>query len=281
MVNENEHQYLELLKKVLTQGQLVNPVNDRTGVGRVSLFAERMEFNLSGGETFPLITTKKVHLKSIIHELLWFLRGETNIKYLQDHRVRIWDEWADEKGEVGRLYGSQWRSWQTGGKSPKIAVDQIGKVIHNIKTNPHSTRHIVSAWNVGEISEMSLPPCHILFQFYVQVRNGKKYLSCQLNQRSADMFLGVPFNIASYALLTQMVAQVTGCIADRLIHVIGDVHIYMNHVEQVVEQLQREVRPSSNMNLNPYVSDIDTFEYKDFKLVNYNPHPTIKGEVAI
>lgn len=262
-------QYHDLLNFVLENGVRKD---DRTGTGTLSVFGHQMRFDLSEG--FPALTTKKLHLKSIIHELLWFLKGDTNIKYLQENGVRIWNEWADENGNLGPVYGYQWRSWPTpdGGH-----VDQISQVIESIRTNPDSRRMLVSAWNVGELDKMKLPPCHILFQFYVA--NGK--LSCQLYQRSADIFLGVPFNIASYALLTMMVAQVTKLQLGEFVHTLGDGHIYLNHLEQVKLQLTREPFPLPQMKINPEVSDIFSFRYEDFELVNYQAHPHIKGEVAV
>lgn len=262
-------QYLQLLKHVLENGE---KKSDRTGTGTISTFGYQMRFDLSEG--FPCLTTKKLHLKSIIHELLWFLQGDTNVKYLQDNGVRIWNEWADENGNLGHVYGYQWRSWP---KSDGTHLDQISQLIHDIKTNPDSRRLIVSAWNAGDIENMALPPCHAFFQFYVN--NGK--LSCQLYQRSADVFLGVPFNIASYALLTLMVAQVTGLQPGEFVHTFGDVHIYLNHIEQVNLQLSRELRPLPTMWINPAVKDIFGFTIDDFKLENYDPHPHIKGEVSI
>lgn len=262
-------QYLELLDHVLEKG---TKKQDRTGTGTISTFGYQMRFDLSEG--FPALTTKKLHLKSIIHELLWFLQGDTNIKYLQDHGVRIWNEWADENGDLGHVYGYQWRSWP---KPDGGYVDQIAQLIHDIKTNPTSRRLIVSAWNVGDLENMALPPCHAFFQFYVN--NGK--LSCQLYQRSADVFLGVPFNIASYALLTLMVAQVTGLQPGEFVHTFGDVHIYSNHMEQVKLQLSRQPRPLPVMKINPEVKQIFDFTYEDFSLENYDPHPHIKGEVAV
>lgn len=246
--------------------------HDRTGTGTISVFGYQMRFNLQEG--FPLVTTKKVHLRSIIHELIWFLKGETNIKYLKDNGVSIWDEWADENGELGPVYGSQWRSWPTpdGGH-----IDQITQVIKQIRNNPDSRRLIVSAWNVAEIENMALPPCHSFFQFYVA--DGK--LSCQLYQRSADIFLGVPFNIASYALLTMMVAQVCGLEAGDFVHTFGDAHLYNNHLEQTSLQLSRECRQLPVMKLNPEIKDIFEFKFEDFSLENYDPHPHIKGAVAI
>ena len=246
--------------------------HDRTGTGTISVFGYQMRFNLQEG--FPLITTKKMHLRSIIHELIWFLKGETNIKYLKDNGVSIWDEWADENGELGPIYGSQWRSWPSpdGGH-----IDQITQVIKQIRSNPDSRRLIVSAWNVAEIENMALPPCHCFFQFYVA--DGK--LSCQLYQRSADIFLGVPFNIASYALLTMMVAQVCKLETGDFVHTFGDAHLYNNHLEQTRLQLSRECRPLPIMKLNPEISDIFDFKFEDFSLENYDPHPHIKGAVAI
>jgi thymidylate synthase len=262
-------QYHDLLRHVMQQG---TDKSDRTGTGTKSVFGYQMRFDLSEG--FPLLTTKKVHTKSIIHELLWFLKGETNIRYLKENGVSIWDEWADANGDLGPVYGSQWRSWQSAdGKT----VDQVTKVIRQIKANPDSRRLIVSAWNVGEIEKMKLPPCHAFFQFYVA--NGK--LSCQLYQRSADIFLGVPFNIASYALLTMMVAQVCGLEPGDFIHTLGDAHIYSNHFEQVALQLSREPRPLPRMKLNTAVKNIFDFKFEDFSLENYDPHPAIKAPVAV
>jgi thymidylate synthase len=245
---------------------------DRTGTGTISTFGYQMRFNLQEG--FPLLTTKKIHLKSVIYELLWFLRGDTNIEFLKDHKVRIWDEWADENGELGNIYGYQWRSWPT---PDGEHIDQISEVISSIKHNPNSRRHIVSAWNAGDLKNMALPPCHILFQFYVN----KGKLSCQLYQRSADLFLGVPFNIASYALLTMMVAQVTGLVPTEFIHTLGDAHIYLNHTVQVNKQLQRNPRDLPIMKINPEIKDIFSFSYDDFKLEGYDPHPHIKGKVSV
>ncbi len=262
-------QYLDLLDHVTKNG---NKKEDRTGTGTVSVFGHQMRFNLQDG--FPLLTTKKLHLRSIIHELLWFLNGDTNIKYLTDNKVRIWDEWADENGDLGHIYGYQWRSWPTPDGNH---VDQITQVVNDIKNNPNSRRLLVSAWNVGEIGQMALPPCHILFQFYVS--DGK--LSCQLYQRSADIFLGVPFNIASYALLTMMVAQVTGLEPGEFIHTLGDAHIYLNHKEQVDLQLSRDTKELPKMVINPDVKSIFDFKIEDFKLENYDPHPHIKGVVAV
>lgn len=245
---------------------------DRTGTGTISVFGYQMRFNLQEG--FPLITTKKLHLRSIIHELLWFLKGETNIAYLKENGVSIWDEWADEAGNLGPVYGYQWRSWPT---ADGRYIDQISDVIETIQKNPDSRRIIVSAWNVGEIKNMALPPCHAFFQFYVA--DGK--LSCQLYQRSADIFLGVPFNIASYALLTMMVAQVCGLEAGDFVHTFGDAHLYLNHLEQAELQLSREFRPLPEMKINPNVKDIFGFRFEDFELINYNPHPHIKAPVAV
>ena len=262
-------QYLELLDRVLEEGIRKE---DRTGTGTISVFGHQMRFNLEEG--FPCLTTKKLHLKSIIYELLWFLKGDTNIKYLQENNVRIWNEWADANGDLGHIYGYQWRSWPNyeGG-----FIDQISEAINTLKTNPDSRRIIVSAWNVADIPHMNLPPCHILFQFYV----ANNRLSMQLYQRSADIFLGVPFNIASYALLLQMVAQVTGLQAGDFVHTLGDAHIYLNHLDQVKLQLSRDPRPLPQMKINPDVNDIFKFEFEDFSLENYNPHPHIKGEVSI
>lgn len=262
-------QYLDLLEHVLAHG---SEKHDRTGTGTISVFGYQMRFNLEEG--FPLLTTKKLHLRSIIYELLWFLKGDTNVKYLHDNKVTIWDEWAREDGSLGPIYGKQWRSWGCGdGKS----VDQIAKLIEEIKRNPDSRRLLVSAWNVGELEEMALPPCHIIFQFYVA--DGK--LSCQLYQRSADIFLGVPFNIASYALLTMMIAQVCGLKPGDFIHTLGDAHIYLNHIEQCRLQLTREPRQLPTMRINPERKRINDFVYEDFTLENYNPHPHIKGEVSV
>ncbi len=262
-------QYLELMEHVLADGV---EKRDRTGTGTISIFGHQMRFDLSEG--FPLVTTKKLHLKSIIYELLWFLRGDTNVKYLNQHGVSIWDEWADERGELGPVYGQQWRSWPApdGG-----AIDQIADVIAMIRKSPDSRRLIVSAWNPPDIAKMALPPCHCLFQFYVA--RGK--LSCQLYQRSADIFLGVPFNIASYALLTTMVAQVTGYKPGEFIHTFGDAHLYLNHLEQARLQLSRAPRRLPTMRLNPAVTDIFAFQYEDFALEGYEPHPHIKAQVAV
>ncbi len=262
-------QYLDLLEHITSTGV---EKTDRTGTGTISVFGHQMRFDLSEG--FPLLTTKKLHLKSIIYELLWFLKGETNVKSLNNNGVTIWDEWANENGELGPIYGYQWRSWPTASGDH---IDQISQIIDSIKNNPNSRRHLVCAWNVGQIDQMALPPCHVLFQFYVA--NGK--LSCQLYQRSADVFLGVPFNIASYALLTMMVAQVTGLQPGEFIHTLGDTHIYLNHIEQVKLQLSREPRSLPKMVINPEVKSIFDFKYEDFSLQDYNPHPHIKGAIAI
>lgn len=262
-------QYLDLLQTVLKEGI---HKEDRTGTGTTSIFGYQMRFNMDDG--FPCLTTKKLHLKSIIYELLWFLRGDTNIAYLKEHGVSIWDEWADANGDLGHIYGYQWRSWPdyNGG-----FIDQISEAIKTIKGNPDSRRIIVSAWNVADLDKMNLPPCHAFFQFYVA--NGR--LSLQLYQRSADIFLGVPFNIASYALLLHMVAQVTGLKAGDFVHTLGDAHIYSNHIEQVKLQLSREPRPLPRLKMNPEVKDIFDFQYEDFELTDYNPHPHIKGAVAV
>jgi thymidylate synthase len=262
-------QYLELCEHVLKNG---HEKVDRTGTGTISTFGYQMRFNLQEG--FPLLTTKKLHLKSIIYELLWFLNGDTNVRYLQENGVRIWNEWADENGELGPVYGHQWRSW-TGADG--TTVDQISELIDQIKTNPNSRRLIVNAWNVAEIDKMALAPCHCLFQFYVV--DGK--LSCQLYQRSADVFLGVPFNIASYALLTMMIAQVCDLEPGEFIHSFGDVHIYQNHIEQVKMQMERDLRSLPKLNLNPNVKDIFSFAFEDFTLEGYDPHPHIKGAVSV
>ena len=262
-------QYLDLLARIRNQGLRKG---DRTGTGALSLFGEQMRFDLSEG--FPLLTTKKLHVKSIIHELLWFLQGSTNVRYLNEHGVTIWDEWADENGELGPVYGRQWRSWP---KPDGGTVDQITRLVEGIKRDPDSRRHIVSAWNVGELDKMALPPCHCLFQFYV----GEGRLSCQLYQRSADMFLGVPFNIASYALLTLMVAQVTGLKPGTFVHTFGDVHLYLNHLDQADEQLSRSPRALPSMEINPEVRSLFDFAYEDFKLVGYDPHPAIRAEAAV
>ncbi len=262
-------QYHDLLKRVLEEG---TKKEDRTGTGTLSVFGHQMRFNLNEG--FPLITTKKVHMKSIVHELLWFLKGDSNIKYLKDNGVSIWDEWADEAGNLGPVYGVQWRSWKT---HDGRTVDQIKNLIENIKKNPDSRRLIVSAWNVSDVDKMALPPCHTMFQFYVA--NNK--LSCQLYQRSADIFLGVPFNIASYALLTHMVAQVTGLGVGDFVHTMGDAHLYTNHIEQAQLQLSRDFFPLPQIKLNPEVKDIFGFKFEDFTLENYQAHPHIKAPVAV
>lgn len=261
-------QYHDLMKHVLAHGQ---KKEDRTGTGTISVFGHQMRFNLEEG--FPLLTTKKLHLKSIIYELLWFLKGETNIKYLKDNGVSIWDEWADENGNLGPVYGAQWRSWQGKDKT----VDQITELIKQIKSNPDSRRLMINAWNVAEIEKMALPPCHVLFQFYVA--NGR--LSCQLYQRSADIFIGVPFNIASYAMLTIMIAQVCNLKPGDFVHTLGDAHIYTNHIEQANLQLSRELRTLPVMTINPEVKDIFSFQFTDFQLTGYDPHPHIKAPVAV
>jgi len=262
-------QYLDLLKHVLEHG---NRKEDRTGTGTISTFGYQMRFDLKEG--FPLLTTKKLHFKSIIHELLWFLNGDTNTRYLNDHGVRIWNEWADEKGELGHIYGYQWRSWPApDGKH----IDQIKMIINSIRNNPDSRRHIVSAWNVGELDNMALPPCHILFQFYV----ADEYLSCQLYQRSADIFLGVPFNIASYSALLMMVAKETGLLPGEFIHTLGDAHIYVNHLDQVELQLTRSPRPLPELKISDRITSIFEYTYEDFILENYDPHPHIKGKISV
>ncbi len=262
-------QYLDLMRRVLEEGVRKE---DRTGVGTLSVFGHQMRFDLAQG--FPLPTTKKLHIRSIIHELLWFLRGDTNIRWLNAHGVTIWDEWADESGDLGPIYGRQWRAWPTcdGG-----TIDQIAQVIGEIRTNPDSRRLVVSAWNVAEVPQMALPPCHLLFQFYV----AKGRLSCQLYQRSADVFLGVPFNIASYALLTHMIAHVTGLEPGEFIHTLGDAHLYLNHLEQARTQLARAPRPLPRLEIVRKVKDIDDFRYEDFRIVGYDPHPHIKAPVAV
>jgi thymidylate synthase len=262
-------QYLDLMRRVLDHGVRKE---DRTGTGTLSVFGHQMRFYL--GEGFPLVTTKKLHLRSIIHELLWFLRGDTNVAYLRDNGVSIWDEWADDNGDLGPIYGYQWRSWPT---ADGRHVDQISQVLEQLRNNPDSRRIIVSAWNVGELENMALPPCHAFFQFYVA--NGK--LSCQLYQRSADIFLGVPFNIASYALLTLMMAQATGLEPGDLVHTLGDAHLYSNHLEQARTQLQRQPRSLPQMRLNPAVQDLFAFRFEDFELLGYEPHPHIKAPVAV
>jgi thymidylate synthase len=262
-------QYHELMERILADGA---EKRDRTGIGTLSVFGHQMRFDLRAG--FPLLTTKKVHLKSVVYELLWFLRGETNIRFLKDHGVSIWDEWADERGELGPVYGQQWRSWPT---ADGRTIDQIAHVVEAIRKNPDSRRLIVTAWNPAEVEKMALPPCHCLFQFYV----AQGRLSCQLYQRSADVFLGVPFNIASYALLTLMVAQVTALDPGEFIHTLGDAHLYLNHLEQARLQLSRAPRALPRMRLNPAVRDLFAFRYEDFTLEGYDPHPHIKAEVAV
>lgn len=262
-------QYQDLLRLILEKG---TQKSDRTGTGTLSIFGHQMRFDLSEG--FPAVTTKKLHFRSIIHELLWFLKGDTNIKYLQENGVTIWDEWADKDGNLGPVYGSQWRHWQT---TDGREIDQIKDLIEGLKKNPDSRRHIVTAWNPGEIHKMALPPCHAFFQFYVA--DGK--LSCQLYQRSADVFLGVPFNIVSYALLTMMMAQVLGLKAGDFVHTLGDAHLYLNHLEQAKLQLSREPRKLPVMKINPAVKDIFGFQYSDFTLEGYDPHPTIKAPIAV
>jgi thymidylate synthase len=261
--------YLDLMQKVLDTGA---DREDRTGTGTLSLFGHQMRFDLSEG--FPLVTTKKVHTKSIIHELLWFLRGDTNVKYLTDNKVTIWNEWADKNGDLGRVYGAQWRHWK---RPDGSELDQIKDVVKSLKENPSSRRHLVVAFNPGEIEQMALPPCHAFFQFYV----AKGKLSCQLYQRSADIFLGVPFNIASYALFTMMMAQVCGYQPGEFIHTLGDAHLYRNHLDQARLQLTRKPRPLPRMKLDPEIKDIFEFKYEDFELLNYDPHPAIKAEVAV
>ena len=267
-------QYLQLLKKIIDTG---NDKSDRTGTGTRSLFGYQMRFDLQKG--FPLVTTKKLHLKSIIYELLWFLKGDTNVKYLQENGVRIWDEWADENGNLGPVYGKQWRSWE--GANGKT-VDQVSDLVKELKTNPDSRRLIISAWNVADLPEMKLMPCHCLFQFYTApTESGRRKLSCQLYQRSADVFLGVPFNIASYALLTMMIAQVCDMDLGEFVHSFGDVHLYKNHFEQAQLQLTRSPFPLPQMKLNPEIKNIFDFKYEDFELVNYQSHPSIKAPVAV
>lgn len=261
--------YLELLRKILDDG---TPKEDRTGTGTLSIFGHQMRFDLTRG--FPLLTTKKLHTRSIIHELLWFLNGDTNVRYLNENKVTIWDEWADENGDLGPVYGHQWRSWRS---ADGRTIDQISNVVDQIRSNPDSRRLIVSAWNVGEIESMALPPCHALFQFYVA--DGR--LSCQLYQRSADVFLGVPFNIASYSLLTMMMAQVTRLEPGDFVHTFGDAHLYSNHVDQAREQLERQPRPLPTLRMNPDVRSIFDFRYEDFAVENYDPYPSIKAPIAV
>jgi len=261
-------QYLNTLKDILDNGY---KKEDRTRTGTLSVFGRQIRFNLQDG--FPLVTTKKIHLKSIIYELLWFIKGETNVKFLTDNGVRIWNPWADENGELGRIYGYQWRSWTAENRN----IDQLTELIDGLKNNPNSRRHLLSAWNVGDLDKMALPPCHVLFQFYVA---GNK-LSCQLYQRSADMFIGVPFNIASYSLLTLMIAKVTGYEAGEFVHTFGDAHIYLNHIEQVKEQLSREPKKLPILKINPNVQNIFDFKYEDFEILNYEAHPHIKADVAV
>ncbi len=267
---EAVEQYQNLLRTVLEKG---SRKTDRTGTGTLSIFGPQLRFDLSEG--FPALTTKKLHFRSIIHELLWFLKGETNVKYLQENGVTIWDEWADEKGNLGPVYGAQWRHWKT---ADGREIDQIQTLLDGLRNNPHSRRHIVSAWNVGELDKMALPPCHAFFQFYV---DGGDRLSCQLYQRSADIFLGVPFNIVSYSLLTMMVAQVLGMKAGEFVHTMGDAHLYLNHLEQAKLQLSREPRALPRMILNPAVKDLFAFQYSDFTLEGYDPHPAIKAPIAV
>jgi len=268
-MNPGEQQYLDLLEELLERGARKS---DRTGTGTLSVFGRQMRFPLE--DSFPLLTTKKLHLKSILYELLWFLRGDTNVRWLQERGVTIWDEWADENGELGPVYGYQWRHWRT----PEGAeIDQIAKVIESLRKKPESRRHIVSAWNPADVERMALPPCHLLFQFYV----AEGRLSCQMYQRSADLFLGVPFNIASYALLTLMVAQVAGLKRGEFVLTLGDAHLYLNHLEQAREQLRRAPRPFPRMRLNPEVKDLAAFRYEDFTLQGYDPHPAIRAPIAV
>jgi len=269
MSRYQEQQYIDLIKHILLRGQ---HKTDRTGTGTKSVFGYQMRFNLA--ENFPLLTTKKVHWKSVVHELLWFIAGDTNVKYLQDNGVRIWNEWADADGNLGPIYGHQWRSWEA---VDGRVIDQFADVVEQIKNNPDSRRLLVNAWNVGEIHKMALPPCHMFFQFYVC----NQKLSCQLYQRSADVFLGVPFNIASYALLTLMVAHVTGLKPGEFIHTFGDVHIYDNHTDQVTEQISRKPRPFPSIKINREVESIFDFKFEDFDLIDYDPHPLIKGKVSV
>ncbi|SHI83214.1 thymidylate synthase [Rubritalea squalenifaciens DSM 18772] len=269
-------QYLDLLRDVLENGE---ERHDRTGTGTLSVFGRQARYDLRKG--FPCLTTKKLHLRSIIHELLWFLKGDTNISYLKENGVRIWDEWADENGDLGPVYGQQWRAWA---KEDGSTIDQVARLIDDLKNKPHSRRHLVSAWNVGKVDEMALPPCHLLFQFYVHEPSApgeKPGLSCQLYQRSADLFLGVPFNIASYALFTMMIAQVLDYTPRDFIHTFGDLHLYKNHLDQARLQLTREPRELPTMWVNPEIKDIDAFTFEDFRLENYDPHPHIKAEVSV
>lgn len=263
------NQYLELMERILSEGTVRD---DRTGTGTRSLFGVQMRFDLAEG--FPAVTTKKMHFRSIIHELLWFLRGDSSVDYLQENGVSIWDEWADEEGELGPVYGVQWRSWPDGDDG---TVDQIARVIESIRQKPYSRRHVVNAWNVSDLDDMALPPCHVLFQFYVA--DGR--LSCQLYQRSGDFFLGVPFNIASYALLTSMVAQVTGLEPGEFVHVLGDAHLYSNHIEQAKTQLERKPHELPRLQLNPEIADIDGFDYEDIQIEDYRCHPSIKAPIAV
>jgi thymidylate synthase len=262
-------QYLDLLRAIRAEGK---PKEDRTGTGTLSIFGYQMRFDLAAG--FPLLTTKRLHLRSIVYELLWFLAGDTNVRYLHEHGVTIWDEWADEAGDLGPIYGRQWRSWPAPGGG---AIDQMTQLVERLRRDPHSRRHLVSSWNVAELPQMRLPPCHVLFQFYVV--DGS--LSCQVYQRSADVFLGVPFNIASYALLTLMVAQVAGLRPAELVHTLGDAHLYVNHLDQAAEQLAREPRPLPRMELNPAVTSLFSFRYEDFQLHGYDPHPGIRAPIAV
>ncbi len=266
-----EEAYLQLLRRVRDDGE---PRQDRTGVGTRSIFGAQVRFDLRRG--FPLLTTKKVHFKSVAVELLWFLRGDTNVKFLHDHKVTIWDEWADANGDLGRVYGAQWRSWQR--PADRGTLDQMAAVVASLKHDPHSRRHLVCAWNPGELDQMALPPCHALFQFYAHEDGG---LSCQLYQRSADLFLGVPFNIASYALLTAMVAQITGRTPREFVHTFGDLHLYQNHLEQVEEQLSREPRPFPRLQLNPEVKTLEAFTWDDISVLDYDPHKAIKAPIAV
>lgn len=266
-------QYLDLMKNILEKGE---KREDRTGVGTLSLFAHQTVYDLREG--FPLVTTKKLHLRSIIYELLWFLKGDTNIQYLKENKVRIWDEWADEKGDLGPVYGKQWRRWEGPSSGEEGTIDQMAELVDALQKNPYSRRHIVSAWNPSDIKKMALPPCHTLMQFYV---NQRGELDCQLYQRSADVFLGVPFNIASYALLTMMIAQVTKLTPGRFIHTMGDAHLYLNHLTQAKTQIQRKPYPLAQMKLNPEVKNLFDFQFEDFELLHYKAHPHLKGDVAV